>query len=60
MKKTSLFRMNITTILSLIVLITLVLAIARQISERPKNHEKIYLLPDSFGIPYATHGQGHS
>jgi len=41
------------TYLTWIVLGTLAIGLARQLSEQ----KGIYLLPDSWGIPYATHGQ---
>jgi hypothetical protein len=41
------------TYLTWIVLGTLAVGIARQLSEQ----KGIYLLPDSWGVPYATHGQ---
>uniref|UniRef100_A0A6C0KLT1 Uncharacterized protein n=1 Tax=viral metagenome TaxID=1070528 RepID=A0A6C0KLT1_9ZZZZ len=44
--------MDIYMILASIVLVTLIFAIARQLSES----RSIYLLPDSFGIPYSRHG----
>ena len=45
-------KMDIYTILGAIVLLTLAIAIARQLSE----NTGIYLLPDSFGTAYSEHG----
>ena len=44
---------KVFTVLGWFVLATLSLAIARQLSEQ----KNIYLFPDSFGEPYARHGQ---
>ena len=69
--------MDLTRFLSLLVLVTLIFAIARQLSEQthlqpkyyphnplPVNYDdgfederkNIYVLPDSFGIPFANRG----
>jgi hypothetical protein len=46
---------KVFTFLGWLVLITLILAIARQLAE-PRN---IYFLPDSWGIQYHNYGQGY-